>query len=185
MRILFLTQWFQPENFFKGLPFAKALAARGHSVAVLTGFPNYPGGKVYPGYRVRPYQQEIVEGIRVHRVALYPSHDELPFRRSLNYLSFSLMALLIGPWVVGSHDVIYVYNLVTLGPVAFLLRFLFGSKVVMDIQDLWPESIANSQMLRSKAVLDALNRMCRWVYRRADSLTVSPGLQEGIGRPRN
>ena len=47
MRILFLTQWFQPEPFFKGLPFVKALKARGHEVEVLTGFPNYPGGKIY------------------------------------------------------------------------------------------------------------------------------------------
>jgi len=42
MRILFLTQWFQPESFFKGLPFAKALKDKGHEVEVLTGFPNYP-----------------------------------------------------------------------------------------------------------------------------------------------
>ena len=50
MRILFLSQWCQPEPFFKGIPFAKALQARGHEVEILTGFPNYPGGKIYPGY---------------------------------------------------------------------------------------------------------------------------------------
>jgi len=50
MRILLLTQWFQPEPMFKGLPFAKALTERGHTVEVLTGFPNYPGGQVYPGW---------------------------------------------------------------------------------------------------------------------------------------
>ena len=49
MHILLLTQWFQPEFFFKGLPFAKALKAKGHDVEVLTGFPNDPGGKVYDG----------------------------------------------------------------------------------------------------------------------------------------
>lgn len=73
MRILILSQWFQPEPFMKGLPFAKALAARGHTVEVLTGFPNYPGGKVYPGYRVRLWQREEMESIRVNRVALYPT----------------------------------------------------------------------------------------------------------------
>ena len=75
MKILLLTQWFQPEPFFKGLPFAKALKNRGHEVEVLTGFPNYPGGKLYPGYRVRLWQRELMDGIRVNRVALYPSHD--------------------------------------------------------------------------------------------------------------
>lgn len=179
MRILFLTQWFQPEPFFKGLPFVKALRDRGHEVEVLTGFPNYPGGKVYPGYCVRFYQRETMDGIPVHRVALYPSHDKSASRRILNYLSFSLSAFLIGPWLVGKPDLIYVYNLVTLGPAAFLFRLLFWSKVIIDVQDLWPESVANSQMLGNKAVLNVLNRLCDWVYRGADHLTVlSPGFKK-------
>lgn len=181
MRILFLTQWFQPEPFFKGLPFVKALRDRGHEVEVLTGFPNYPGGKVYPGYCVRFYQRETMDGIPVHRVALYPSHDKSASRRILNYLSFSLSAFLIGPWLVGKPDLIYVYNLVTLGPAAFLFRLLFWSKVIIDVQDLWPESVANSQMLGNKAVLNVLNRLCDWVYRGADHLTVlSPGFKKEL-----
>lgn len=181
MRILFLTQWFQPEPFFKGLPFAKALREKGHDVEVLTGFPNYPGGKVYPGYRVRLYQRETMDGIPVHRVALYPSHDNSALRRILNYLSFSLSAFLVGPWLVGKPDVIYVYNLVTLGPPAFLLRLLFGSKIIIDIQDLWPESVANSKMIWNKAALNVLNRLCDWVYRGADRLTVlSPGFKKEL-----
>ncbi|MCX5821998.1 MAG: glycosyltransferase family 4 protein [Deltaproteobacteria bacterium] len=181
MRILFLTQWFQPEPFFKGLPFAKALREKSHDVEVLTGFPNYPGGKVYPGYRVRFYQRDTMDGIAVHRVALYPSHDKSPLRRILNYLSFSLSAFLLGPWLVGKPDVIYVYNLVTLGPPAFLLRFLFGAKVIIDVQDLWPESVANSKMLGNKFAMTVLNGICGWIYRGADRLTVlSPGFKREL-----
>lgn len=181
MRILFLTQWFQPEPFFKGLPFAKALKEKGHDVEVLTGFPNYPGGKVYPGYRVRFYQLETIDEITVHRVALYPSHDKSALSRILNYLSFSLSSFLVGPWLVGKPEVIYVYNLVTLGPPAFLFRLLFGSKVIIDVQDLWPESVANSQMLVNTGTLSVLNRLCDWVYRGADCLTVlSPGFKKEL-----
>jgi colanic acid biosynthesis glycosyl transferase WcaI len=75
MRILILSQWFDPEPTFKGLLFAKELQRRGHDVSVLTGFPNYPGGKVYDGYRIRPATRERIDGIDVLRVALYPSHD--------------------------------------------------------------------------------------------------------------
>jgi len=181
MRILFLTQWFQPENFFKGLPFARALAVRGHDVEVLTGFPNYPGGKLYPGYRVRFYQRETIDGILVHRVPLYPSHDHSGLRRILNYISFSLSAFLLGPWLVKKPDVVYVYNLVTLGPAAFLLRLLFGAKVLIDVQDLWPESVANSRMLSNGVLLSMLGGICSWVYRRADHLTVlSPGFRKEL-----
>ena len=70
MRILIISQWFDPEPTFKGLLFARELQRLGHEVEVLTGFPNYPGGKVYPGYRIRPFQREIIGGVPVLRVPL-------------------------------------------------------------------------------------------------------------------
>lgn len=179
MRILFITQWFQPESFFKGLPFAKALKEKGHDVEVLTGFPNYPGGKLYPGYRIRIYQQEIMDGVKVHRVPLYPSHDKSAFRRIANYMSLSLSAFLMGPWLIKKPDIIYVYNLVTLGLPAFFLRFLHGSRVIIDVQDLWPESVTGSGMLRNKHILHFLNSICNLVYSKADQLIVlSPGFKD-------
>jgi len=181
MRILFFTQWFQPEPAFKGLPFAKALADRGHQVEVLTGFPNYPGGKVYPGYRVRLWQREIMDGIKVNRVALYPSHDSSAFRRILNYLSFAASSFVIGPWMIRPPDIIYIFNLITLGPTAFFLRLLYGSKAVLDIQDLWPESVTSSGMLNNKKALHLLDTFCRWIYRKQNRLVVlSPGFKNTL-----
>jgi colanic acid biosynthesis glycosyl transferase WcaI len=165
----------------KGLPFAQVMAAQGHTVEVLTGFPNYPGGKVYPGYHIRPWQREEMEGIRVNRVVLYPSHDQSGLRRMLNYLSFALSCLLLGPWLVGKADVIYVYNLVTLGPAAFWLRFLFRAKVLLDVQDLWPESVMNSGMLPGGVGKRLLAAICNGVYRHADWLVVlSPGFKQEL-----
>jgi glycosyltransferase involved in cell wall biosynthesis len=172
MRILLLTQLFQPESNFKGLPFAKALKNMGHDVEVLTGFPNYPGGKVYPGYSIRFYQKDVMDGIKVHRAPLYPSHDKSALRRIFNYISFSLSAFLLGPWLVKKPDVIYVYNLVTLAPTAFLLRFFFGSKVIIDVLDLWPDSVVSSNMLNNKAALQVLGSICNTAYLKADKLVV-------------
>ena len=61
MRILILSQWFQPEPFYKGVPFAQELVKLGHEVEVLTGFPNYPGGKVYDGYKIKFFQREMID----------------------------------------------------------------------------------------------------------------------------
>ncbi|WP_406699027.1 glycosyltransferase family 4 protein [Singulisphaera sp. Ch08] len=181
MRILILSQWFQPEPMLKGLPLAKALRDRGHEVEVLTGFPNYPGGKLYPGYRVRPMRREMMDGIRVNRVALYPSHGTSGLGRLLNYLSFGASAGLIGPWLVRKPDVVYVYNLITLGFAARLLRWFRGSKTVLDVQDLWPESVAGSGMVRNRTILGLLNRWCCAVYRRSDRLMVnSPGFKRNL-----
>ena len=110
MRILMLTQWFDPEPTFKGLAFAKALRERGHEVEILTGFPNYPGGKVYTGYRIRPFQREVMEGIPVIRVPLYPSHDTSAIRRVASYATFALSAATIGTAAVKPADVMYVYH---------------------------------------------------------------------------
>ena len=90
MRILMLSQWFDPEPTFKGLAFARELMRLGHEVQVLTGFPNYPGGKLYEGYRVRLLQRENYGGISVLRVPLYPSHDNSALRRIANYVSFAV-----------------------------------------------------------------------------------------------
>jgi len=181
VRILVLTQWFQPEPFFKGLPFAKELIRRGHEVEVLTGFPNYPGGKVYEGYCIKPWQREVMDGIRVNRVPLYPSHNESGFRRILNYLSFGFSSLFFGPWLVRKPDVIYVYNLITLAWAACFLRWIYGCQVVYDVQDLWPESVASSGMMRNRFILGLLKRWSLWAYRKADHIVVlSHGFKKNL-----
>jgi colanic acid biosynthesis glycosyl transferase WcaI len=181
MRILMLTQWFQPEPSFKGLPFAVALRDRGHDVEVLTGFPNYPEGVIYPGYRIRPWQREEMKGIRVTRVPVYPSHDRHGIGRILNYLSFGASAGILGPWLVKKPDIVYVYNLVTLGPAARLLRWINGCKIVLDVQDLWPESVASSGMMRNRWLLRILSRWCRAEYNCPDRVVVlSPGFKKNL-----
>src|SRR4051812_9277588 len=110
MRILLLSQWFDPEPAIKGMPFARALMRAGHEVRVLTGFPNYPGGKVYPGYRIRPWQHEVVDGVHVTRVWLYPSHDRSAIGRAANYLSFAFSATVAGLLTRFKPDVLYVYH---------------------------------------------------------------------------
>jgi colanic acid biosynthesis glycosyl transferase WcaI len=50
MNILILSQYCSPEPDSKKVPFAKKLKAYGHQVEILTGYPNYPIGKVFRGY---------------------------------------------------------------------------------------------------------------------------------------
>jgi glycosyltransferase involved in cell wall biosynthesis len=182
MRILLLTQWFDPEPAFKGLLFARELAARGHNIEVLTGFPNYPGGNVYPGYKIRPWRREQIDGISVLRVPLYPSHDKSAFGRILNYTSFAISAALFGAALIRKPDVIYVYHPpATIGFAAVVVGFLRRAPFVYDIQDLWPDTVAVSGMMSSAAVFSLLGRWCKFVYRRARHLVVlSPGLQRQL-----
>lgn len=183
MRILLLRQWFDPEPTFRGLHFARALMRRGHSVQVLTGFPNYPEGKLYAGYRMRPWQRETMDGIPILRVPLYPSHDRSAARRIANYATFGASASLLGPLLVERPDVTYVHNMVTLHMAATVFRTLHRSAVLFDVADLWPDSVAASGMLKSGRALDLLGRWCNHVYSRSDHVVVpSPGIHAELCR---
>ena len=109
-KVLLLTQWFDPEPTFKGLVFARELVRQGFEVEVVTGFPNYPGGKLYPGYKVRWLQRELIDGVRITRVPLYPSHDQSALGRILNYLSFATSATIYSIFGAKRPDVIYAYH---------------------------------------------------------------------------
>ncbi len=183
MRILFITNLFQPEpNHLKGYNFLKSLIARGHEVRVLTGFPNYPGGAIYPGYRIRWTQEELMEGLRVTRVAMYPSHDRSSIRRSFNYLSLGVSMLMHLPRLREKYDVCYVY----LGPITLLwpalwLKWRYGTRFVADVQDIWPESVTDSGMLRSKLLLKLINVISNWSYAKSDRIIVlSPGYKNTL-----
>ncbi|HGF7511278.1 glycosyltransferase family 4 protein [Vibrio cholerae] len=182
MKILLLTQWFDPEPTFKGLLFAQALRDQGHDVEVLTGFPNYPGGKVYDGYKISLYQKEIMDGIVVHRVPLYPSHDSSALKRVFNYISFAASSFLVGLIKAKKIDVIYSYHPpLTTSLSALLLSFFKRVPFVVDIQDLWPDTLAATGMVNNKKVLRAVDRVCHLVYRRASKIVVlSPGFKERL-----
>lgn len=178
MRILLLTQWFQPEPQFKGLPLAKALIALGHEVEVLTGFPNYPGGKLYPGYRVRAWQRETMDGVRVTRAALYPSHDRSVVRRILNYASFALSSAVMA-FTLRRPDIVYVYcPPMTAAAGAIALRLFRRVPYVIDVQDLWPDTLASTGMVRDGLLVRLVGAWSNFAMRHAARLVVlSPGFK--------
>ena len=186
-RVLLLTQWFDPEPTFKGLVFAREMVRQGFDVEVVTGFPNYPGGKVYSGYKIKPIQRECIDGVQITRLPLYPNHDQSAIKRVLNYVSFAGSALVYGLFMAKRADVMYAYHPpLTVGIAASLIRWVRGIPLVYDIQDMWPDTLRATGMLNNTRALALVGRVCDWVYKRVDHLVVlSPGfkrllLQRGV-----
>ncbi|MCM2379520.1 glycosyltransferase family 4 protein [Pseudomonas marginalis] len=179
IRVLLMTQWFDPEPTFKGLVFARALVEKGFDVEVITGFPNYPGGKVYPGYKVKLLQKEQIDGVSLVRVPLYPSHDKSRFGRILNYVSFSISLVLYGLFSK-KPDIIYSYHPpLTVGVASAVIGFFRRVPVVNDIQDMWPDTLRSTGMISNRRVLSMVGKICDWVYRRAAKIVVlSPGFKK-------
>lgn len=182
LKILIITQWFDPEPTFKGLLFAKELVAAGHTVNVVTGFPNYPGGKVYDGYKIKLLSREVVDGVVIYRVPLYPSHDQGALKRVVNYVSFAMSSCLCGIFRIKRADVIYSYHPpLTTTLSAMVISFFKRTPFIVDIQDLWPDTLTATGMLNNRKILSIVDMFCHLVYRKASKVVVlSPGFKKTL-----
>ncbi len=182
MKILIITQWFDPEPTFKGFLFAKELMLQGHEVEVITGFPNYPGGKVYDGYKITALTKKNIGGVRITRVALYPSHDSSAVKRIFNYISFFLTSLICGIFIAKKADIIYAYNPpITTSLSAVIFGKLRRIPVVADIQDLWPDTLSATGMLNNRLAIWIVGRVCMFTYKHSSQIVVlSPGFKKKL-----
>lgn len=172
-RIIFVSQLYDPEPTVKGARFVEALQQFGYEVEALTGFPNYPGGVVYPGYHIRPIVRETIKGTRVTRVFIYPSHDRNAIKRLICYFSFFLSSFLYLTFRAKKAKLIYVsYPSLTTGLAAVGAKFFRRTPVVLDIQDMWPDSLAATGMVTNDHFIRLVGWLCLFLYRRVDHIIV-------------
>lgn len=174
MRLLVVSQYFWPED-FRVNDFVLGMRERGHEVTVLTGLPNYPGGKVYDAYRADPAVHARFHDVEVVRVPLVPRGSSAVIL-ALNYLSFALSASIVGPWKLRGRafDVIFVFQTspITAALPALLLRRLKRAPVLMWILDLWPETLAAVGVIRNRRLLRLVGLLVRFIYRRCDRILI-------------
>jgi colanic acid biosynthesis glycosyl transferase WcaI len=173
MRILIFSQYYYPEAVPKPHELAEELAARGHEVSVLTGFPHYPGGRLAEGYRLGPKLREKIRGIPVLRLFELPYHSTNALLRMANYLSFMLSAP-FGAFLTPKVDVIYVWHPPqTIGVAAWLISKIKRAPFVYDVQDIWGHFTVLSGMVREGSVaIKIIRALEKFVSRRADHLIV-------------
>jgi len=146
MNLVLLTQYYPPEI---GAPqtrlseLAAHFVQRGHSVTVLTAMPNYPTGKISPGYG-GVWQREQRDGVNVIRTFIYPTQKADFLRRLTNYFSFVLSSGLLGSVLLGRADFLLVESPpLFLGASAWWLSRLRGARLIFNVSDLWPASAVN------------------------------------------
>lgn len=176
MRILIVTQYFWPEQFFIN-DFVRALTAQGHVVEVLTGKPNYPDGKVFDGYAEKGCTQEQWDdGTLIHRVPLRARRAGGGKNLVLNYLSFAVNGLRHGFRTVGHKDFDVVLA-VAFSPItsvipAIYLKWRKKLPLAIWIQDLWPESLSATGFVHNRGILAGVGLMVRAIYGAASLLLV-------------
>jgi glycosyltransferase involved in cell wall biosynthesis len=137
---------------------------------VLTCVPNHPAGRVYPGFRNRLYHHELRDGIHVHRVLTLPAPNARVVGRSLNYAVYLLMATLVAPWLPRVDVVVSTSPQFLCGLAGWLVSRLKRTPWVLEIRDLWPESIVTVGALEESRLTRALGWLERFAYRKADAI---------------
>jgi glycosyltransferase involved in cell wall biosynthesis len=174
LKILFLTDNFYPEvNAPANRTFehAKYWVTYGAEVVVLTGVPNFPIGKLFAGYKNRWKQEETIEGIKVIRVWTYMSENRGFLRRTLDYLSYAVMAVWFGKNL--KTDVI-----IATSPQMFCamaghaLSKLLKKPWIMEVRDIWPESITAVGAVRNPQIIRMLEYLEKKLYNSARSIVV-------------
>ena len=181
MKILVLTQYYYPEPVEKIHDLACGLMKLGNEVAVLTGNPCYPKGNIYEGYKNR-WVVDSHDGVQIYRVPQFSDHSRSAIRRAVYYLSFAISALISGVFIGKKPDVILVYlAALPVGITGWLLSKIFRVPFVLDVVDLWPESVSSSGIIKNEAVENIIQKVALLVYKRAKSIcAVTEGFKVNI-----
>ncbi|HZV21150.1 MAG TPA: glycosyltransferase family 4 protein, partial [Hyphomicrobiales bacterium] len=173
MRILFCTHYFPPEvnaPASRTFEHCRAWARAGHKVTVLTCAPNHPNGRLYPGYRNSLFQRQTMDGIEIVRVWTFLAANDGFLLRILNYLSFFVSAC-IAIAILPKPDIF-----ISTSPQFFCgLTGLFARRVrgflwLLEIRDLWPESIVAVGAMRRGPLIRLLEWLEVYAYRQADHI---------------
>ncbi|MEY3808060.1 MAG: hypothetical protein RI893_1036 [Pseudomonadota bacterium] len=173
-KILIVSQYFWPES-FRINDVARTLLEKGVEVEVLTGKPNYPQGKIFPGYKAWGCQRETYQGLNINRLPLL-ARGRGGVRLALNYVSFIVSGLIFAPWMLRNkkYDVIFVYapSPILQAIPAIFLGWLKACPVALWVQDLWPESLLATGYVQNRVVLKLVERVVRLIYKHTDLLLV-------------
>lgn len=174
-KILFVCQYFYPET-FRGNDVAFHWAEEGHKVHVVTGIPNYPAGKFFPGYGVFKKRHELVNGVKVTHLPIVPRGNN-KIMLMLNYFSF----LIVGCFYILWHAMFHKYDLVfcqQLSPVmmstpAVLYKKLRKVPLYTWVLDIWPESLTAAGGINNKYILGFFNMFVKSEYKHSDKILMS------------
>ena len=186
MKILFLTQYYPPESNAPAARvsvLARRWQQRGAQVTVLTGQPNHPEGVIYPGYRAGSLRREQDDGVEVLRVPVYVAPNAGVVKRSVAFGSFCLSASSLGPVLAQRPDVVIATSpQLLVGVAGAWVGLLRRAPFVLEVRDLWPDSIAAVGALRpGHPLIRGLHRIERSLYARADHIVVvSPPFRDAL-----
>ena len=175
MKILVVSQYFWPEE-FRINDICKGLVEEGHEVEVLTGIPNYPGGKYFDGFSIFKRGPKQYDGVKVRRCFCVPRGKNSKIKLVLNYFSFAISSLFHIPFITkNKYDKVLVYQLspITMAIPAIAIKKIKKIPMDMYILDLWPESLLSIVNIKSTKIKKTIYNICKKIYKSADAIYIT------------
>jgi colanic acid biosynthesis glycosyl transferase WcaI len=186
LRVLLFIIQFPPDVNSTGLLMAQVgeeLISRGHDVSVVTTFPHYEHFRIWDEYRGRLFQRDRHRHMDVLRLWVYASGTkQRMLNRLASYVSFNVLATMAGLLSRPSYDVILCTNgSFFTGVTAYITGRVKHVPFVYNVQDLYPETPVAAGQLTSPRAIAMLERIERFMYRKADAVSViTPSFRENI-----
>ena len=173
MKILFLSHYFPPEvnaPATRTYEHCKRWVEQGHEVTVISCVPHHPMGEAYPGYHNRWWFEENKDGIRAIKIKTYITANEGFLKRTLNYVIYMMMAIVIAPFLPKTDVVISTSPQFFNGLAGYFVSRLKRVPWLLEVRDLWPESILAVGAIKNKSLIALLEWLERFLYSRADHI---------------
>lgn len=185
MKIMVVCQYYAPEP-FRVTDICEELVRRGHEVSVVTGVPNYPEGRIYPGYERGKRKDEVVNNVKIHRCWTIPRKNGTLWR-FLNYFSYPLSSSIYvqskkcSAADGGDYDVVFINQLspVMMASAGIAYKKKHHVPIVLYCLDLWPESLTAGGIERGSAVYRVFHRISERIYTQIDRILVTSRMFKG------
>lgn len=189
MHVLVISHHFWPEV-FRINQLAADLVKRGFKVTVLTGNPNYPEGKFFPGYgNFRPTRERHAAGYDIVRMPVVSRGGGGSLRLILNYCSFLVSSVILAPWMLRKDRIDVQFVFCTTPPlqgwVAVWIKLLRRAPIIQWVQDMWPEALSSTGHVRSRRIMRVVGSAVTAMYRASDLVLGQSRSFERILAPRS
>ncbi len=176
LKIVLISHYFVPEI---GAPsarlyeMAREWVRSGHTVSVVTCFPNHPTGIIDEKYKGMHFLEEEIDGIRVLRNFVYATPNKGFFRKTLSHVSFMISSVVLSLRKTKRADVVIVSS-----PTFFsVISAWFFSRInkipfIFEVRDLWPAIFVDLNVITNKWVIKFLELIEMYLYQSSVHIVV-------------
>jgi hypothetical protein len=169
MKILVVSQYFWPE-YFRINDLVEELSKKNHQIDILTGYPNYPRGEIYNDFNKNRFLFNEYKGCKIYRVPIVPRKKGTNLNIAINYISFLLSSIFYGLYLIRKkkYDFVFTYatSPILVALISVLICKIKKAKHVIWVQDLWPNVLADLNIIERKSLIYYIfDKVVNYIYR--------------------